>query len=101
MRARYQSNINWPLTFHSSPFSLRFPQCASGDDPEADFANLPESHHPDRDFLQLIATSHKRRTILNRYRRVVKRQRADEAKISSPHIRHFGLKAKPRFAPDM
>jgi len=54
-----------------------------------------------KDFLQLIATSLKRRAILNRYRRVVKRQRADEAKISSPHIRHFGLKAKPRFAPDM
>jgi hypothetical protein len=51
--------------------------------------------------LQLIAASLKRRAILNRYRRVVKRQRADEAKISSPHIRHFGLKAKPRFAPDM
>jgi hypothetical protein len=32
---------------------------------------------------------------------VVRRQREDEAKISSPHIRHFGLKAKPRFAPDM
>jgi hypothetical protein len=54
-----------------------------------------------KDFLQLIATSLKRRAILNRYRRVVKRQRADEAKISSPHIRHFGLKAKARFAPDM
>jgi hypothetical protein len=52
-------------------------------------------------FLQLIAASLKRRAILNRYRRVVKRQRADEAKMSSPHIRHFGLKAKPRFAPDM
>ena len=54
-----------------------------------------------KDFWQLIATSLKRRAILNRYRRVMKRQRADEAKISSPHIRHFGLKAKPRFAPDM
>jgi hypothetical protein len=54
-----------------------------------------------KDFLQLIAASLKRRAILNRYRRVVKRQRADEAKISSPHISHFGLKAKPRFAPDM
>jgi hypothetical protein len=54
-----------------------------------------------KDFWQLIATSLKRRAILNRYRRVVKRQRADEAKISSPHIRHFGLKAKSRFAPDM
>ena len=54
-----------------------------------------------KDFWQLIATSLKRRAILNRYRRVVKRQHADEAKISSPHIRHFGLKAKPRFAPDM
>jgi hypothetical protein len=53
------------------------------------------------DLLQLIATSLKRRAILNRYRRVVKRQRADEANISSPHIMHFGLKAKPRFAPDM
>jgi len=54
-----------------------------------------------KDFWQLIATSLKRRAILNRYRRVMKRQRADEAKISSPHIKHFGLKAKPRFAPDM
>jgi hypothetical protein len=52
-------------------------------------------------FLAVIATSLKRRAILNRYRRVVKRQRADEAKISSSHIRHYGLKAKPRLAPDM
>jgi hypothetical protein len=101
MRARYQSNINWPLTFHSSLFGLRFPQCASGDDPEADFANLPESHHPDWGFLAANRNFSQARTILNRYRRAVKRQRADEAKISSPHIRHFGLNAKPRFAPDM
>jgi hypothetical protein len=32
--------------------------------------------------------------ILKRYRLAVRQQRADEARMSSPHIRHFGLKPR-------
>ena len=56
---------------------------------------------PVKDFFKLIVISLKRRVILRPYRQAVRRQHAGEAKTLSPHIRHFGLKARPRFAPDM
>ena len=56
---------------------------------------------PVKDFYKLIVTSLKRRVTLRPYRQAVRRQHAAEAKTSDPHIRHFGLKAKRRFAPDM
>jgi len=84
-----------------SLFSLRFPQCASGDDPEADFANLPESHHPDRGFLaanrNFSQATHDIESI-QAGREAATRGRSEDI---IPHIRHFGLNAKPRFAPDM
>jgi hypothetical protein len=54
-----------------------------------------------KDFFKQIVTLFKLRVTLKPYRQAVRRQRADEARISSPHIRHFGLRHRPRFARDM
>jgi len=54
-----------------------------------------------KDFFKQIVTFLKLRVTLKPYRQAVRRQRADEARISSPHIRHFGLRHRPRFARDM
>jgi hypothetical protein len=47
-----------------------------------------------KDFFSLIAISLKRRVILKRYKQAVRQQLEDEARISSPHIRHFGLRPR-------
>jgi len=54
-----------------------------------------------KDFFKQIVALFKLRVTLKLYRQAVRRQRADEARISSPHIRHFGLRHRPRFARDM
>jgi hypothetical protein len=56
---------------------------------------------PVKVFSRQIGTMLKRLLILRRYKQAARQQRSAEAQMSPPHIRHFGLKAKPRFAPDM
>jgi hypothetical protein len=42
----------------------------------------------------------KRRVVSRLYRQAAKQQQADEARMSSPHIRHFGLKPRRHSAAD-
>jgi hypothetical protein len=52
-----------------------------------------------KDTWQLIGVVLKSLVILRPYRQAMKRQRADEAKTSSPHTRHFGLRRRQRSDP--
>ena len=45
-------------------------------------------------FTKPVGITLKRRVISRLYRQAAKQQQADEARTSSPHIRHFGLKPK-------
>jgi len=54
-----------------------------------------------KDFFKQIATSLRLLVTLRPYRQAARRQRGDEAKISFQHTRNFGLRSRPRSAPDM
>jgi len=45
-------------------------------------------------FTKPVGITLKRRVISRLYRQAAKQQQADEARMSSPHIRHFGLKPR-------
>ena len=49
-----------------------------------------------RDFSRQTGTTLKRLVISRLYRLAAKQQPADEARLQSPHIRHFGLKPRRR-----
>ena len=53
-----------------------------------------------KDFFRQIVILLKRRMILRRYKLAVRHQHADEARMSSPHIRHFGLRPRRVTVPD-
>ena len=45
-------------------------------------------------FTKPVGITLKRRVVSRLYRQAAKQQQADEARMSSPHIRHFGLKPR-------
>ena len=45
-------------------------------------------------FTKPVGMTLKRRVILRLYRQAAKQQQAEKARMSSPHIRHFGLKPR-------